>query len=149
MAVTSTGALSVAISALQQSSQDLATTYMGNPQASFTLGSSVAISKVYFKTLTAAGTPTVLNLVGSLVDAFGQTLTYSTVKALYIYNKDTTNSLTLFGGTHPVIANTFPLTAGQVFCTSSLLSVSGGVSDNLKIDPGANTISFDIMILGA
>src|SRR5207237_807042 len=45
-----------------------------------------------------------LNLVGTLVDHYGQTLTFATVKEIVVVNQSASATLTVGGGTTPLLA---------------------------------------------
>lgn len=99
-----------------------------------------------------------LDLAGGLTDAFGNTITYTSVKELMIHNTSTTagqditisgtfmdNNL-LGGGSSTVI-----LGPSGVFMVASPIdgfTVTAGSGDILTVDSGANTITYEIFILG-
>lgn len=99
-----------------------------------------------------------LDLAGGLTDAFGDTITFTGIKMLMVKNLSTTagQDLTLSGnfldddmlggGSSTVI-----LGPGGIFFISSPVDgfdVTAGTGDILTVDPAANTISYDIVLLG-
>jgi len=99
-----------------------------------------------------------LDLAGGLTDAFGSTLTFTTVKLLMIKNTSTTSgeNLTLsgnfleldpFSGTSP----TLDIDPGGVLFLSSPIdgyTVTGSTADILTINSGSDTITYEIVIVG-
>lgn len=150
MSLTTTASVSATIAALQTNALNLCTTYLGNPSTTYTNAFASGVSKVYFATLnTTMGYPSSLDLSnGSLSDAFGTALTFTSLKAIYIYNKDSTNTITVFGGSTPVIANTLDITAGGNILLTSTFAVSGSTK-LMQLDPGSHNITVDIFLLGA
>ena len=100
-----------------------------------------------------------LDLAGSLTDAFGNTLTFVEVRGLYIRNKDSANPLAIGAAAANPVASIFSDTSdeiivragGVLFLWSPLnggYTIGAGASDILRIDPGANSIDYDIVIIG-
>ena len=109
---------------------------------------------------TLAATSENLDLAGGLTDAFGQTLTFAKIKALLIKNRETIAGRTLKVGGHATAAFLLfdnatdiytigpdgillvwdPALAGKV--------VTATTGDLLKIDAGANTVAYDILLIG-
>lgn len=108
------------------------------------------------RTVTAASEN--LDLAGGITNGFGRTVTFTSVKELFIKNTSTTSgeNLTisgsfmdneLLGGTTP----TMVLGPGGVFHVASPIdgyAVAAGTDDIITIDPGSDTIIYDIEIVG-
>jgi len=101
------------------------------------------------RTLNSAATET-LDLAGSLANAFGDTITASQVKGVYIKNTSTTDSLVVGDAASNAweawtddAGSTIKVPPGGVFFLGAPLSggmpVVGGSSDNLKIAHGTDT----------
>ncbi|MCI0351567.1 MAG: hypothetical protein L0Z53_19260 [Acidobacteriales bacterium] len=109
---------------------------------------------------TLSATTEELDLAGSLTDAFGQTITFAKVKGILIHNRNTTAGQTLIIG--GAAANAFPLFTdvtdkytlgpdGKFLAWEPSLAgkaVTAGTGDKLKLDAGANTVTYDIVIFG-
>lgn len=112
------------------------------------------------RTITASSSED-LDLAGSLVDAFGATITMAEVVAIIITASaantnnvvvgDATAPVPLFGGTNP----TFAVKPGGMFMVvapnaAGLFTVGAGTTDDLKIaNSGSGTsVTYKIMILG-
>jgi hypothetical protein len=110
------------------------------------------------RTLTA--TSEELDLAGGLTDAFGNTLTFVKIKALLIHNKSTTATEDLLVG--GAAANAFidwvasatdivtvqPNAVFLLWSPNDGYTVTAATGDLLKIDSGADTITYDIIIIG-
>ena len=94
-----------------------------------------------------------------MTDVFGDAANFAKVRALYIRNKSTTTGekLTIGGASSnafplfPQTTYTYEIDPGGEFKDSSPVdgkTVTAGTADKLKIDPGAATITFDIVIAG-
>ena len=107
-----------------------------------------------------------LDLNATLTDAFGASVTFTKVKALYIRNKSTTDALRIGGGASNewIGAATPFLAAGDKIVlppgadmllrcpTAAGWTVTAGSADTLRVShPGTTSaaISYDIAILGA
>lgn len=111
-----------------------------------------------------AATTENLDLAGGLTDAFGVTLTFAKVKAIAIRNNNTTagENLTIGGGSDGSGTAAFPLFAhasdkytlgpgGIFFVWEPSLAgkaVTATSADILRLDSGASTVSYDIIIIG-
>lgn len=118
---------------------------------------------VWYDTRTLAATSEQLDFAGGVTDAFGDALTFATIKLLLIRNKNTTTAHTLVigGGTTNPMTTIFGSTATN--CTETIgpsgwtdkhnpidgFAVTGGSADTLKLDAGTNTVVYDIIVLGA
>jgi len=99
-----------------------------------------------------------LDLAGSLVDAFGKTLTFAAVKALFIKNNSTGTQVLSVGGAASNVWSPFANTSdiitinpgGVLFMMDGTgWAVSGGTSDLLKIANAAGAaLTYDILIWG-
>lgn len=114
---------------------------------------------VYSDTLDLAGSAQTIDLDTSLTDTFGATLDFVEVTGIFVYNKSTTTAetLTVGAGSNPLITwlnatgDAVVVGPGGVFCITSPIdgyAVTSGTGDTLTFDPGANTFSVDVLILG-
>lgn len=117
---------------------------------------------VYSDTRSAAASADNLDLRGSLAGVFG-TVSFAETKLIYIKNKATTSgyTLTVGAGTNGAFAGLFAdltdkivIQPGGAFLwiaplDGNNLATTAGTADILKIDPGSNTVSYDIVIIGA
>lgn len=109
------------------------------------------------RTVTAAAEN--IDIAGVLANSFNTVLTFAKIKGLFIHNRSTTpgenltigaagaNELMIFGAA----ADTKVIGPDGIFFIwePSLAGITGGAgADLLKIDPGAATITYDIVILG-
>lgn len=110
----------------------------------------------------AAVTSEALDLTNSLVDALGQTLTFASVKGLFIQNRATeAGDEILVGGGSEAWASWLGASGdivrigpGGVLLvwnpSAAGYAVSDGSADQLRIEnPSASEISYDILLLGA
>lgn len=114
----------------------------------------------FYDTRTLTGASESLDLAGGLADVFGNTLTFADVKSLYIKNTSTAKGedLLVGGAAANALATPFGDSSDKIRIRAeghiSLAAprdgyaVTGGTGDLLKIDPGADTITYDIIILG-
>lgn len=130
----------------------------------FTFGAADnQVNLVYHARLTAAAAPVVLDLTDdSLVDEFGGGLNFSHVKGLQIVNLDPTNGLDVLGPTATelltllvpagvnVVDHIYLPPLGNVAFVNPLAgwATNAGVADEIEIDPGINTVIFDVTIVG-
>jgi hypothetical protein len=121
-------------------------------------------SKKYAKTLSLAATPTVLDLT-SLVDAEGNAISFAAVRWIKVTNLSTTHTFLVGYATTTTNAwVSFLSNPGQLVvpvATAANQSVLGAMSPGsagfavsssnklLQLDPGANTISITIEIVGS
>ena len=129
-----------------------------------TLANGTAINEadvIWHDRRTAAGAPDDIDLVGNaaFVDAFGNTITFAKIKGIFIHNRNTTagHNLAIGGDVAPFanwvsdaasdIVNVGP--NGKLLLWSPIdgYACAGG-SDILQIDPGADTIIYDIVLIG-
>lgn len=129
-----------------------------------TLASGTAVDQadqIWHDRRTLTATSENLDLAGSLVNAFGATLTFARIKGILIKNRSTTAGANLIVG--GAAANQFPLFSdvtdkipigpdGFFFYYDPSAAgkvVTAGTGDQLKIDAGASTIDYDIVLIGA
>ena len=128
---------------------------------SMTTGTSAnQVDKVWSDSRTLAATSETLDLAGSLTDAFGSTVTFVKVRTILIHNTSTTTTEVLAiggaAGTQFVnwVANSSDIVnigPDGIFLLHSPIdgyAVGAGASDFLKIDAGADTITYEIIIWG-
>lgn len=126
-----------------------------------------AIDLLYAKQLSLAGTATTLDLT-SLTDLSGASINFARVRFIWIFNLATTAGYTITVGNAASNAFTgFLSSTGTAVCYpgsssnygrlifedpnstgGSVGAVTGGSNKNLKLDPGANTISCFVVIGG-
>ena len=109
---------------------------------------------------TLAATSEELDLAASLTDAFGATLTFATIKGIVIYNRSTTTAenLTVGGAASDTLDSFFgdatdTVTIGPSGCLflwnpKDGYTVTASTGDKLKIDSGAATVIYDIVVIG-
>jgi len=110
-----------------------------------------------------AGASEDLDLAGSLTNAFGQTVTFADVKAIYIENTSDDSGTTItvgnaasnqFTGPLGAAAHTLTIPQGGFILLAADLAdvwtVTAGTGDLLKVlnDDGANTATYKIVLLG-
>ena len=115
------------------------------------------VNSRFHDTRTVTGAPENLDLAGGITDSFGVVITFTTVKLLFIHNKATTtaNTLSIEGSfvNNGIVTASEDLVLGPdgiLFLTSPMdgYTVTAGTGDILTVDPGANTITYDIVIAG-
>lgn len=120
---------------------------------------SSQVDRVFSDTRSAAAAVDTLDLAGVLTDAFGATLTFAKVTGIIIKNKETATGkkLTLGGNANPFLPIFGDATDKLIVGPGGVLVLTGpvdgyavtaGTGDKLDIDPGANTVAYDIIILG-
>jgi hypothetical protein len=118
------------------------------------------IQYVFSKSATATAAP-VTYILSALVDDLGRSVPLAKVRGIVIANLSGTDGQTLLMGgatTNPWLApfgdvsDKLKIHASGVFALAAPLAtglgVTAGVSDQLKLDPGAATIPFKIFFLG-
>lgn len=113
-------------------------------------------NEVWIDQRTLAGTSESVDLVdGTLFNAFGDGITLSAMKILWIRNRGTTSGedLTISGDAMPLTGTTPKITVepgGQLFWHSPVdgKALATNTADTLTIDSGAATITYDILIAG-
>ncbi len=115
---------------------------------------------LWHDTRTLAGTSEDLDLAASLTDAFGTSVTFVNVKLIAIRNNSTTTTESLaIGGAAATqfinwvgdatdIVNLGPSGIFLLWDPIDGYPVTAGTGDLLKIDSGADTFSYDIIIVG-
>lgn len=115
---------------------------------------------IWYDSRTVTGASETLDLCESLTDVFGDSVDFSSVKGIYIRNKATTSGYDLkvgkaggsafddFVGGSDAALTIGPGGHATLWSPVDGYTAAGGTQDELKIDPGANTISYDIALLG-
>ena len=108
---------------------------------------------------TLAGTSETIDLTSDLTNAFGVTIVFAKIKAILIHNLSVVSSAVLAVSGNAVansgwIAGTTPIHVvppnGWYILTSPVdgLTITNTTRDQLKIDSGAATVSYDLIIIG-
>lgn len=109
---------------------------------------------------TLAGTSETLDLAGALTNAFGSTVTFATLRAIIIRNLSSTAGHDLIvGGAAAPIAGLFgdaasdklKIRAGGTLVLLAPLdgyTITATSADGLKLDSGANTFNYEIILIG-
>jgi hypothetical protein len=124
-----------------------------------TPGATLNINNKFTDQRTLAATSENLDLAGALSNRFGQTISFSRIKAIVIQNRETTADRNLLVG--GAASNAFATPFGNasdivvippggvlVLASNEGWTVTASTGDILKIDSGANTVIYDIAILG-
>jgi hypothetical protein len=127
----------------------------------FTDGAGAAQIQVIYSAdvtgTTTAGTD--YDLVGGLRDAFGRTLTFTSVRAIYVEAAAAnTGNILLGAGTHPItgwVANTSDIVTvrpGGAFCLVAMDStgytVTATSADDLGVKASTGTVNYKIVVWG-
>jgi len=111
----------------------------------------------------ADGANETLDLAGGLTDAFGDTVTFANVKALYLYNKSSDANLVIGGAASNAFSALFGDAADKmvlapggrllVWATASAsgYAVTADTADQLQLahdGSGESTLEYDIVIIG-
>ncbi|WP_020469317.1 hypothetical protein [Zavarzinella formosa] len=146
MATTISATVNSTTTALFQSGQPFNTTFTGNVSKSFVLPfTSVQVTKLFFNTY-ASGSPTSIDLT-SLTDAYGNPISFATIRHIMLVNNDATNSVTVGGGTNGLVAALPPIIGGGAVNLTTTLAVDG-THKILLITPAAGTPSVDVVVMG-
>lgn len=156
MAESVTASISSKTSVKFQNVTSFGTTYTGTPSLDFERSfNTTETTKSYSHRYSVTSTPTVVDLT-SLTDDYGTALSFSTVRHIHIRHTDTTNSLTVGGGTTPVFAVLPVLTSytASVGDNGSCVSITTNITVDsthklLSLTASAGTISVDVFIVGA
>lgn len=110
--------------------------------------------QIFTDSRTLNATSETLDVAGVLKDAFGDLVTFARLKGLLVVNKATAVGAVLTVGgapTNAVPIETMTIGPGgaRLVWEPSLAAVTVGVNDKLLIDAGAQTISYDVIIVGA
>jgi len=115
---------------------------------------------LFHDTRSLAATSEDLDLAGSLTDAFGSTVTFADVTGIFIQNNNTTagHDLAIGGAAANQFINWVSDASDEIVVRAGgclLLwapkdgyAVTAATGDLLKIDAGANTVSYDIVLVG-
>jgi len=113
-------------------------------------------NEIFADTRTLTATSETLDLTSTLANFAGTTIVYTALKGVWIFNRSTTggedlivsgNFGTILGGTTPTVT----LKPGFGILLAGTLTgytVTNTSADQLKIDAGAATISYDIVLIG-
>jgi hypothetical protein len=156
MAETLSGTASSISKFLFQNSQPFSTTFTGQPTRDYERSfSSTDVTKCYFANYTVTTTPTTVD-VTSLTDAYGNAISFVTVKHLQIVNNDTTNNLTAGGGTNalfsalPVLVGQAPSTGSNGSCVNLTTNLTvTGTTKVIQLVASAGSISVDLYLVGS
>lgn len=108
-----------------------------------------ALDDVYGVEGTAAASPDTIDIVGGITNVYGETMSPGLLKTLIIKNDGTALGEDLTLGNH----------ANHILCEGTIesggifvrhypygLALSGGSQDTIKLDPGANTIPYEVFL---
>jgi len=156
--------LALALSVKEEASGDLGNTrgvFNFNLAKFFASGTgSNQFDVVYSDTHEAAASAKTYDLLGSLTSVLtGSAISFVTLNGIFIKNKSTTSTevLSIGGGSNPVSGlwgaggDLIKVGPGGLFAwfdpVDGITPVAG-TGDILQIDPGSDTIEFDILLLG-
>jgi len=116
-------------------------------------------NQIWHDRRTLAATSENLDVAGGLTDPFGATVTFTAIKCILIHNRETTAGydLTIGGGTNALVnwvadsSDKVVIGPNAVFLLwhpGAGYAVTAGTGDILKIDAGANTVTYDIVLIG-
>lgn len=96
-----------------------------------------------------------IDLTSTLLDAFGATIALVKLKELIIYNTEATTAKNLTISGNALLAfgtlTSFTLGPGGTFHVSSPVdgfSIANAITDQLTLNSGANTVTYDIFLIG-
>jgi hypothetical protein len=155
---------SFSVSCKEEEVQDLGTSRMTHlvSLSSFLPSGTGAnqLDRVYSDSSTPVGSPDTLDLLGTLSSLLtGATISFVTLNGIIIRNKSTTSTevLSIGGGSNPVAGlwgaggDLIKIGPGGVFMwwdpVDGITPVAG-TGDILQIDPGADTIAYDVLLVG-
>jgi hypothetical protein len=104
------------------------------------------VTKLYTDTRTLATNET-LDLTAVVNTGFNVTQNFATLKVLFIQNNSATATLTIGGGTHPILANAILVPAGGRILLEGNRTVSAGSTNNLFIVASAS-LTYSICLIG-
>jgi hypothetical protein len=153
MPQTLSGTVSSVSRFLQQNSQALNVLFSGNPSRDFErVFTSTDVTKCYFNSYNVTTTPTAVDVTG-LTDAYGQAISFGTVKHVQLVNNDAAANLTAGGGTNALFA-ALPALVGQAgnpngSCVNLTTNLTAdGTHKNIQLVASAGTISVDLFLVG-
>jgi hypothetical protein len=141
------------------------------PQSNYGNGTTAGnVDLIYAATLTLSATPTTLDLT-SLTDPLNGAVAFARVREFYLRNNATTDGWTVVVGggaanpwagasqflqasstvtVGPSTSSTSPCTGKLAFAAPNTTGyVVDGTHKTLKLDPGANTLTVEILIVGS
>lgn len=115
---------------------------------------------IFHDTRTATATPDNLDLAAALTDVFSDSLTFARVKLIFIHNKSLTDDLKVGGHASAALDTLFNATTDEIIIKpggillvyapgATAYVVTATTADMLTVDPGAATIIYDVIIIGA
>ena len=122
-----------------------------------TSGTGASNADLFYSTRAQHTSTTSYDLTGGLTDRFGNTLTFVELREILVFNRSTTAGeiLVLQGNLMSAFLNGTAPTAdlgpeGWFYHTNPRdgFTVTGTTQDTLTIDAGANTISYDLFLIG-
>lgn len=155
--------LSLALSWNYASAADLST---ARDRKTFTTSDTLATGTganqsdlIFHDTRTATAAPDDLDLAGGLTDPLGNTLTFAEITGIFIHNKSETatevlsigadaNGLVNWVGAVNDIVKIGPEGILFVWNPRDGYAVTADTGDILQVDPGADTIEYDVVIIG-
>lgn len=163
MAVTSS--ISVSCKCMETGTGDLGTPqcyHVWNWALGLTSGTTAnKADLVWSDTRTLTATSENLDVVGGLTGLLGTVLSFVEIVAVFVKNNSATGTLTIGNGTNPAYAglfgagtHTIAVNAGGMWGWVSpadgpgCLVPVGSTGDIIKVDSGAATISYSILVLG-
>lgn len=156
--------LALALSVKEEESNDLGNTrgvFNFDLAKFFASGTgSNQFDRVYTDTQTASGSAVTYDVLGALSSVLtGDAISFVTLCGIFIKNKSTTSTevLSIGGGSNPIAGlwgaggDLVKIGPGGLFVwldpVDGITPVAG-TGDILQIDPGADTIAFDLVLLG-
>jgi hypothetical protein len=105
------------------------------------------ITKVWTNSYTAQSGAVTLDLA-ALTDTYGQSITFTSLKGLHVYNNHASATLVVGGGANPALGtDQYTVTAGKILPVSSVFTIDG-THKNLVLTPSAS-MSFQVILLGS
>ena len=148
MAKSATAQVNLSATVTYSNTDALGVIYTGKPVVSYTksLANSVDITKVYSAQNTSAS-PVVLDLT-NCTDSFGATLTFATLKGLYIQNTSGTATLVVGGGSNSALGgDQYTVGPGQAIFVTTPWTIAGS-SKNVVVTPGAS-LTYQLVAVGS
>jgi len=114
---------------------------------------------VFHDRRTLSATSETLDLYGGLTDSFGNTLNFDNIKGVVINNREVSTGYTLtVGGATDAFDDWLGAAGDQVKVgpggwlgitnDTDGYGVTDGSTDELNVDAGANTITYDVIVIG-
>ncbi len=164
MASTAKTDLALTLSVKEEEANDLGTarlTHLLQKLGFYGPGATAGLfDRVWSDTGSAAAAPVSIDVLGGLTSVLtGDAISFVTLCAVVVVNKSTTSTeiLTIGGGANPVVdlwkttGDAAEIGPSGVFVWFSPIDGCvpvAGTGDILTLDPGADTIAYDILLLG-